>query len=185
MTCQHARSESRNAKSRMASMSLDDQAVGHLELSMVDQPADAVQYRGFGFEGRVVAEQRARFSIEAYWLRDRCCQLESANSAVVPDLNSAQLTERMLAVFPNQPAAIARKPRAVSADGATTLNDSPRPCRGARLRAGTPAPRRRRGRGAKARCPGPERRSPGRRRGSTRRRGQDSPAARSAPSQAR
>jgi hypothetical protein len=30
-----------------------------------------------------------------------------------------------LAVCPNQPAAIARKPRAVNADGATTLNDSP------------------------------------------------------------
>src|SRR5688572_32132646 len=63
--------------------------------------------------------------MEAYWLRERCCQLESAYSAVVPDRNSVQLTERVLAVCPNQPAAIARKPRTVSADGATALNDSP------------------------------------------------------------
>jgi hypothetical protein len=51
------------------------------------------------------------FSIEAYWLRERCCQLESANSAVVPERNSVQLTERVRGVCPNQPAAIARKPR--------------------------------------------------------------------------
>ena len=38
---------------------LDDQVVGHLEPIMVDQPADAVQHRGFRFEGRVVAEQGA------------------------------------------------------------------------------------------------------------------------------
>ena len=96
--------------SSWGSDSLDDEAVCDLELFVVDQPADAVQYRGFGFEGGGVAEQRAGLldgGVLAAW---RCCQLESAYCAVVPDRNSVQLTGAGLGGLPNQPAAMARKP---------------------------------------------------------------------------
>jgi hypothetical protein len=43
-----------------ASDLLDHQGVCDLEPVVVDQPADAVQYRGFGFEGGGVAEHCAR-----------------------------------------------------------------------------------------------------------------------------
>jgi hypothetical protein len=86
-----------------ASDPLDDEAVGDLEPIMVDQPPDAVQHCGLWFEGRGVPSIVRAFSIEAYWLRERCCQLESAYSAVVPDRNSAQLTERVRAVSRTSP----------------------------------------------------------------------------------
>ena len=104
---------------------LDNQAGGDLQPTVVDQPANAVQYRGLRLVGRGVAQQRARLLDRGVLTPREVLQLESANSAVVPDRNSAQLTQRVRTGRPNQPAPISRKPRAVRADGATTLNDSP------------------------------------------------------------
>ena len=93
---------------------------------MVDQPADAGQHGSLRFERRGVAEQRPRLLDRGVLAAAQVLPARSRRTpAVVPARNSAQLTERVRAVCPNQPAAISRKPRTVSADGATTLNDSP------------------------------------------------------------